>query len=271
MQFTGKTVEEAKEIGLKELLITEEQAEITVIEEPVKGLFGRLKGKAVVEIVKKETDEERALSFVQGIIEIMEIDAKAELSKKDGSTIITLTSTDSSNVIGRRGELLDAIQTLAGAAMNIGKKDYKKVVVDCENYRDKREDTLIKLAKRLEEKATEMRRDVILEPMSPYERRIIHTTLSSSTTVTTKSDGKEPNRYVVIVPNDKDEFSKPFNAGRNQSQKGKSGGKRDFKKGGRGFGDRKDRPMKRSGFAEPKKKTSFSFGTYLGNSLKNKD
>lgn len=271
MQFTGKTVDEAIELGLKELATTAEKAEITVIEEPVKGLFGRLKGKAVVEIVKKESDEERALSFVQDIIDMMELSAKAELSVKDGSTVITLTSTDSSNVIGYRGEVLDAIQTLAGAAMNIGKKDYKKVVVDCENYRDKREETLIKLAKKLEAKATEMKRDVILEPMSPFERRIIHTALSGSQTVTTKSDGKEPNRYVVIVPNDRDEFAKPYNAGRNQS--GKGGKKNDRKggKGGKGGFRNNDRKSKGgSGFTEKKRSSSFSFGTYLGNSLKDK-
>ena len=118
MQFSGKTVEEAKTIGLNELGITEEQAQITIIEEPQKGLFGRLKGKAVVEIEKIESDEERAVSFVQDIINIMELNAKAELSEKDGSTVITLISNDSSNVIGYRGEILDAIQTLAGAAMN---------------------------------------------------------------------------------------------------------------------------------------------------------
>ena len=272
MQFSGKTVEEAKTIGLNELGITEEQAQITIIEEPQKGLFGRLKGKAVVEIEKIESDEERAVSFVQDIINIMELNAKAELSEKDGSTVITLISNDSSNVIGYRGEILDAIQTLAGAAMNIGKKEYRKVVVDCENYRDKREDTLIKLAKRLEEKATDMKRDVILEPMSPFERRIIHTALSESTTVTTKSEGKEPNRYVVIVPNEKDEFAKPYNAGRNQGRGDKKGGRRDGGKNrGKGFkgGDRRDRKGS-SGFSERKKSSSISFGTYLGNSLKDK-
>ncbi len=269
MQFTAKTVEEAKQEALKTLGITEEQAEITVIEEPTKGLFGRLKGKAVIEVKKIETDEERALSFIQGIIDIMDFNAKAQLSEKDGSTVITLISTDSANVIGYRGEVLDAIQTLAGAAMNIGKKDYKKVVVDCENYREKREETLIKLANKLEEKATEMRRDVMLEPMSPYERRIIHTALSNSEKVTTKSEGKEPNRYVVIVPNDKDEFSKPYNAGRNHggeqrgARKGgdrKNGGK-NFKRGGKSSGGRS---------GGEKKKTTITFGTYLGNSLKDK-
>jgi spoIIIJ-associated protein len=272
MQFTGKTVEEALAEGLGQLGITEEQAEICVIEQPVKGLFGRVKGKAVVEITKKETDAERAVNFVQGIIDKMELNAVAKLSQEDGNTVIKLISNDSSNIIGYRGEILDAIQTLAGAAMNIGKKDYKKVVVDCENYREKREETLIKLAKKLEEKATDMRREVVLEPMSPYERRIIHTALSDSQTVTTSSDGKEPNRYVVIIPNDKDEFSKPYNAGRNQNGFGKKTGGRENRKGGRGQKGRGTRPeRKQSGFIEQKKKSSFSFGTYLGNSFKDKE
>ena len=132
--------------------------EITVIEEPTKGLFGRIKGKAVVEVVKKQTDAERALEFVQGILEKMELNAVAKLSEEDDKTIITLVAEKSSSIIGYRGEVLDAIQTLAGAALNIGNKNYRKVVVDCENYRDRREDTLIKLAHKLEAKATEMKK-----------------------------------------------------------------------------------------------------------------
>lgn len=270
MEFTGKTVEEAKALGLEKLGISEEKAEITVVEEPVKGLFGRVKGKAVVSIKRKETDAERAVNFVQGILDIMDMSAEASLSSEGEKTIITLESKDSSSVIGYRGEVLDAIQTLAGAVLNIGKKEYKKVVVDCENYRDRREDTLIKLAKKLEEKATEMRREVILEPMSPFERRIIHTALSESQTVTTKSDGKEPNRYVVIVPNDKDEFAKPYNAGRNGSDKnrrdGGKGGKK-FDKGGKGGKYNKGGRGGQKPVGE-KKKSTISFGTYLGNSLK---
>ena len=269
MQFTGKSVEEAVTLGLAEMGLTEEQAEITVVEQPVKGLFGRLKGKAVVEITKKEQQlgqEEKVVGFVEDVLKMMDLTAVVEATEKENSTVITLISNDSSSIIGYRGELLDAIQTLAGAFVNIGKKEYKKVVVDCENYRDKREDTLRKLAKRLEEKATEMRREVILEPMSPYERRIIHTALADSQTVTTRSDGKEPNRYVVIVPNDKDEFSKPYNAGKNRSEKGgqrnrkfdRRGGRDNFKRGGRSS----SRP------SGERKKSTISFGTYLGNSFK---
>ena len=269
MQFTAKTVNEAIKVGLEQLGLTEEQVEIEIIEQPTKGIFGIMKGKAVVEINKKASENESTLKFVQDIIDMMELNAVAELKEENDSTVITLTSTDSSSVIGYRGEVLDAIQTLAGACLNIGRKDYKKVVVDCENYRDRREETLLKLAHKLEEKATEMKREVILEPMSPYERRIIHTALMKSETVTTRSDGKEPNRYVVIVPNDKDEFSKPYNAGRNNGDKGgkkgfssnKNSNKGGFK--GKRNGGRNDR--KPSG---EKKKSTISFGTYLGNSLK---
>jgi spoIIIJ-associated protein len=271
MEFTGKTVEEAIALGLEKLAITEEKAEITVIEEPVKGLFGRMKGKAVVEIKRKETDTERAADFVQSILDVMEIKATAVLTGNEENPVITLETSDTASVIGYRGEVLDAIQTLAGAVLNIGKKDYKKVVVDCENYRDRREETLIKLAKKLEEKAVEMRREVILEPMSPFERRIIHTALAESETVKTRSDGKEPNRYVVIVPNEKDEFSKPYNAGKNNNDRGRKDGKR-FEKGGKGNKFNRDRKDRKggSGFVEQKKKSTISFGTYLGNSLKDK-
>lgn len=279
MEFSAKTVAEAIELGLKEMNLTEENAEITVIEEPTKGLFGKLKGKAIVNVEGKKNGAQKATEFIQGVLDIMDITAKAELTEDGESPVITLIAEDSSTVIGYRGEVLDAIQTLAGAVANIGNKVYKKVVVDCENYRGRREDTLVALAHKLEAKATEMRREVILEPMNPFERRIIHTALAESTTVTTKSDGKEPNRYVVIVPNDKDEFAKPFNAGRNNENRGKDrkGGRNNDRRGGRN--DRNNRGGKggfrkggerrlSSGFTEEKRKKPSGFGTYLGNSLK---
>ena len=116
-----------------------------------------------------------------------------------------------------------------------------------------------------------MKREVILEPMSPFERRIIHTTLASSETVKTRSDGKEPNRYVVIVPNDKDEFAKPYNAGRNGNDRNRNGRNGKNERGGKNFSrnGRNGRDRKSSGFTEEKRKTPSGFGTYLGNSLKN--
>jgi hypothetical protein len=191
----------------------------------------------------------------------LSIDAEIEKSIQDGNTVLTIKTNDSSMLIGYRGEVLTAIQTLAGACQNIGVKDYQKVVVDCENYRQKREETLVNLAHKLEGKATSMRREVILEPMSPYERRIIHTALANSETVTTKSDGKEPNRYVVIVPNDLDEYSRPYNAGRN-NDKDKRNNKRNSQPAIRKGLNKRISPSK------PIRKAPSVFGTYLGNSLK---
>ncbi len=292
MKFTGKTVADAIDAGLKALGITEEEAKVEVIADAVKGLFGRVKKEAEVEVSKKEevkpqeqvkpqTTEskpkkskkkeegtvtpEQTTEFVQQILDILAIDAKAQLKSEGKETVILLTSNSSESIIGYRGEVLDAIQTLAGAKENCGRKEYKKVVVDCENYREKREETLINLAHRLETKATDMRREVVLEPMNPYERRIIHTALAESETVKTRSDGKEPNRYVVIVPNDKDEFSKPYNAGRNNDRRRNNGAKRSNDRGqrrnngGRNGGSR---------VASKPKSSTLSFGTYLGNSLK---
>ena len=267
MQFEAKTVEEAIALGLSEMGISEKDAEIEVLETPTKGLFGKMKGKAVVEIIKKEKGGmEKVLEFVQGILDKMDLTAKAVIVEDAENPTINIIAEKSSEIIGFRGETLDAIQTLAGAALNIGKDSYKKVVVDCENYREKRNDTLISLAHKLEAKATDMRREVILEPMSPFERRIIHTALAESETVTTKSEGKEPNRYVVIVPNDKDEYSKPYNAARN-NDKGVKGGRRDDRRsndrrrGGKSF-------SKKAPVEGEKRKSSSFFGTFLGNSLK---
>lgn len=277
MEFTGKTAEEAVKKGLETLGISETQAEIEILEDAVKGLFGKVKKEAVVSVKKKEEKTqsfgtEKAADFILKVFDIMNIDAKAEIT---GENKITVFATESSEVIGYRGEVLDAIQVLAGAVANIGNKEYKKVVVDCENYRGRREETLIALAHKLEQKATETRRKVLLEPMSPFERRIIHTALAESSTVRTESDGKEPLRYVVIIPNDLDADAKPYNAGanhgrnRNGGRFDQKGGKRNDRRGGR---DNRGRGERRgSGFTEETRKPSLSFGTYLGNSLKDKN
>ncbi len=269
MKFEGKTVAEAIELGLKELGITEDKAEIKLIKEPTKGLFGRVKENAEVEITEKLSNLEKASKFLQKVLDLMEINAKVKVIDTEEKKVLDLISDKSSAVIGYRGEVLDAMQTLASAIANVGNDEYKKVSVDCEGYREKREETLISLAHKLETKATEMKREVWLEPMSPFERRIIHTALASSQTVTTKSDGKEPNRFVVIVPNDKDEFSTPYNAGRNREQgRSSKGGRRDSRRDNRKGGGRNR--AKSSSNTSKSSKTSFSFGTYLGNSLKDK-
>ena len=283
-EFTGKTVEDAIEDGLKQLNLTKEQAEITIIDEPVKGLIRTKKAK--VKIIKKISDGERAIEFIDELIEKMNFHATTELKDEGEKIIINLITTSSSSIIGYRGEVLDAFQTLAGAIANIGRDEYRRVVVDCENYRGKREETLKNLAQRLAEKAVEKGRKVSLEPMNPYERRIIHSALAESADVKTVSEGKEPNRFIAIIPNNLRPYEKKerygnnnrdykgdrnnrssgggFNRDRNERSSGDYNKDRNDRGGYNKTGFNKDR--NEGSFSKPKKSTTF--GTYLGNSFK---
>lgn len=279
--YYGKTVEEAIESGLKELGIDRENADIKIVEEPKKGFLGLNSKKAEVEISPKKSDGERAVEFLKGLLPIMNVSAECVLSEEDEKIVIDVKAAKSSSVIGYRGEILDALQTLAGAVANIGREDYRRVVVDCEEYREKREETLKSLAEKLAAKAVRTGRKIILEPMSPYERRILHSTLAESTEVKTESEGKEPNRYVVIIPKVL-RFDEPEDASYRRGQTGgdRMGGYR----GGRTekYGDRNDRNSRGNGRygnrnggrtekygdrtpRQPRPKTS-GWGTFLGNS-----
>lgn len=267
--FTGKTVEEAIALGLQTLNLTEDQAEIKVIEEGKKKLIGGVKAKVMVS--KKLSDAERSVKFIEGLFDIIGIDAVAQVVSDDEKVEISLTTMDSSRIIGHHGDTLDAIQTLAGAVANIGNEKYKKVIVDCENYRNGREATLRALAEKLAEKAVAKRRRVWLEPMNPYERRIIHAALADSEEVKTISEGKEPYRRVVIVPNDERPYVKREDRGERKfnGDRGHRGDRKySDRRGGRSFNrDRKYSDRRRSdGDGVKSAKKEIRFGTFLGNS-----
>lgn len=276
-EFTGKTVEEAVEEGLKELGLSREEAEICVLEEGKKGLFKSVKAR--VKIFKKITDGERAVEFLDGLYPLLNIAAANELEEDEEHTKINVIATNSYSVIGHRGEILDALQVLAGAVANIGREEYKRVVVDCENYREKREETLKRLANKLAEKAVRTGRKLSLEPMTPYERRVIHSALADSTEVKTQSEGKEPNRYIVVIPNNlrpgSDRFDRRERRG-GYNDRGR-GDRRDDRRGGYNKDRREGKPYDRerrggrdnrgsSYGAKPAAKRTPYFGTYLGNS-----
>ncbi len=201
LEFTGKTVDEAIETGLQQMGLTRDEADITVVEEGKKGGLFSKGVKACVRISRKKTDGERAVAFLEGMFDLLHVAATTELDENAENTRINVITPNTYALIGHRGEVLDALQVLAGAVANIGREEYKRIVVDCEGYRDKREQTLKRLANKLAEKAVRTGRKVAIEPMTPYERRIIHATLADSTEVKTTSEGKEPNRFVVVVPN----------------------------------------------------------------------
>ena len=296
-EFTGKTVEEAVEKGLKELGIERENADIRVLEEGKKKLFGSVKAR--VEIAAKcecackcesasaanATDGERTVEFLEGLFKLLNITACTELVSEGEKVEINVTAANTTSIIGKHGAMLDAIQTLAGAVANTGRDDYKRVVVDCENYRENREVTLNKLAENLAQKAIRLGKKIALEPMNPYERRIIHAALSEREGVSTTSEGKEPNRYIVIVPdnledadapaiparNDRDRRDRRGNRGRNDRRGGR--GNYGGKGGSRGGFNKKpyNRDRKPSSGSGATGGTSLKasndfFGIFLGNS-----
>lgn len=244
--FYGKTVDSAIEEGLKELGLTKENAVITIIEESSKGVLGIGGKKAKVGIEKKLSDGDCVNQFLTGLFDILDITAKLDIVENEEKISIDIITDSSSALIGYRGEILDALQTLSSAVANLGKDNYKRVTLNCENYRQKREETLTALAHRLANKALKTSRNVTLEPMNPFERRIIHSALSEVEHISTESFGVEPKRYIVIKPDN----AKPYERSRNY--------KKDGKNRQNGF---------KSEMIRTTQKTS-GFGTFLGNSLK---
>lgn len=279
LEFTGKTVEEAVENGLSELGLKESEVEVTVLDEGKKKLFGSQPARVLLKMKEKKTDGARAIAFLCGLLPHLGVNAEPVLTGEDEKIMINLTAESAREIIGRRGELIDAIQVLTGAVANTGRRDYKRVVVDCGNYREEREETLKRVANKLAAKAVRIGKRVRLEPMNPYERRIIHSALADSEEVYTKSEGSEPDRFVVIVPKNMKQGGK----GGDKNRRGNRNGKDGRKPSGSQYGEKKPYPKRelpaedtpqtsgtsfrsepsdRSGY----KKGGFSgfFGTYLG-------
>lgn len=198
---SGKTLEEAIEEGLKELGLDKSDVEIEVLEEASKGLFGLLGAKAAkVRLRENIVPQKKAVNILKGVFNCMDLDVNIETEESEEFTKINLSGPDLGILIGRRGDTLDALQYYINLAANRNIEKRVRFVVDVEGYRQRREETLNNLAFRLADKAKRKGRDVILEPMSPYERRIIHTALQNNKEVFTFSEGEEPYRKIIISP-----------------------------------------------------------------------
>ena len=190
----ASSVDLAVEKALAELGAERDRVQVEVLAKG--GLFQR----AEVRVTLKETVADAAAEFVNGVLSAMRLSSRAEAEERDGEIVLDIEGQDSGAAIGYRGEVLDAIQFLTRTYINQEKNSSAKIVVDCENYRAKRRDTLVALANRLAEKAYRTRRKVSLEPMNPFERRIIHSALADSEIAETHSEGEDAARHIVIVP-----------------------------------------------------------------------
>lgn len=196
---TGKTVDLAIEEACRQLQTAREQVEFEIIDLPKKGLFGLKTYPAKVRVFVKENKEEMAVEYITAVLKAMGAQDFTTEANRDGENLnITLKGDDLGFVIGRRGETIDAIQYLASLAVNRLDGDYMRITIDSGNFREKREKTLESLARRLARNVVKSGRSMTLEPMNPYERRIIHATVATVEGATSSSIGEEPNRRVVI-------------------------------------------------------------------------
>jgi spoIIIJ-associated protein len=202
VETVGKTVEEAMQKALEELGVEESDTQVEIITEPSSGLFGLIGSKqARVKVTEIITPEKYLRVFLGGIMERMNVSGDIEIEQQSECLKVNVNGARMGMLIGKRGQTLNSLQYLLNVAYHKRfPQDGNRVILDVEDYRQKREETLRILAVSLAKKAIRYQREVVLEPMTPQERRIIHTALQDNPAVTTLSQGEEPYRKVVIAP-----------------------------------------------------------------------
>jgi spoIIIJ-associated protein len=198
---TGQTVKEAVESALAQLNTTKDRADVAIIDEGKKGIFGIFGSRpAVVKVTVIIDPIDEARKFLLQVSEQMGAPISIEMKRDGKQVLFVMTGEKIALLIGKRGQTLNSLQYLTQLIINRFSNQYLTVILDAEDYRNRRNDTLIQLAHRLALKALKTGKDVALEPMPSYERKVIHTALSNNKLVKTFSDGSDPHRHIVISP-----------------------------------------------------------------------
>lgn len=201
IEVTGKTVEDAITESLIKLGTTSDKIEYEVIEKGSNGFLGIGSKPAVIKVRKKSTIEDVIHDFLSDVFRAMDMEVEILINKNEDSKVIEveLKGEDMGVLIGKRGQTLDSLQYLTNLAANRQSDEYVKVKLDTEDYRKRRKETLENLAKNIAYKVKRTKRPVSLEPMNPFERRVIHSALQNDRYVSTHSEGEEPYRHVVVT------------------------------------------------------------------------
>lgn len=200
LQVSGKTVEEAVRIGLARLGVGEDRVKVAVLEQPSKGLFGLLGAKeARVELELLPDGVDVAIEFLREVAAAMGLNVAVERNDDADAVHINVQGAELGLLIGRRGQTLDSLQYLVNIVANRHSDRHLRIILDAEQFRERRRKTLEALADRMAMRVVRTRKEVVLEPMTSQERKIIHTRLQGRTDVNTYSQGNEPNRRIVIA------------------------------------------------------------------------
>lgn len=203
VERSGRTVDEAVDAALEELGVSRDEAEVEVLAEQKAGIFGILgHSEARVRVTAKATLADRAIEVLTSILELMDVDAQAEIVEQDPESVsINISSAaDLGLLIGKRGQTLAALQLIVAMMANRDQppEQRKRVVLDAEGYRERRERTVRAMARSAAQRAQRSGRPVALEALTPRERRIVHLTLAEECGINTRSEGEEPNRSVIV-------------------------------------------------------------------------
>lgn len=201
MEFTGKTVDDALTEAAIKLETTSDKLEYEIIEHGSDGFLGIGRKPARIKVRKKGGVEEAAREFLEKVFSAMNVEVTIDINymENERTVEINLAGEEMGLLIGKRGQTIDSLQYLVSLVVNKESKEYLRVKVDTENYRKRRKTTLEELAKNIAYKVKRTKRAVSLEPMNPYERRIIHSALQDDKYVTTKSEGEEPYRHIIVL------------------------------------------------------------------------
>jgi len=201
MEFSAKTVNDAITEACQKLSVTSDKLEYEVVEEGSSGFLGIGSKPAVIKARVKATLEDKAKDFLNDVFAAMDLTVVIDVTynEENRTMNIDLSGDEMGVLIGKRGQTLDSLQYLVSLVVNREVEEYIRVKLDTENYRERRRETLENLAKNISFKVKRTKRPVSLEPMNPYERRIIHSALQGDKFVTTHSEGEEPYRHVVVT------------------------------------------------------------------------
>jgi len=198
---SGQTLDEAVQSALEQLNTTKDHVEIDVIDEGKKGILGIFGSKrAVVKVRIKKDPIKETEKFILNVTKNMGADVEINTTVNDKHVTFELTGKDIALLIGKRGQTLNALQYLVHLVLNKESQSYYRVTLDAEGYRERRKETLESLALKKADRAIKLNKEIKLEPMPAFERKIIHTVLQEKEGVSTFSDGTEPHRYIVIAP-----------------------------------------------------------------------
>lgn len=200
IEVSAKTVDDAITEACQKLVVTSDKLEYEVVEEGSAGFLGIGSKPAVIKARVKSSMEDTAKDFLKDVFEAMDLTVvvNVEYDEVENFMNIELSGDEMGVLIGKRGQTLDSLQYLVSLVVNKNIENYIRVKVDTENYRQRRKETLENLAKNISYKVKRTKRPVSLEPMNPYERRIIHSALQNDRYVSTHSEGDEPFRHVVV-------------------------------------------------------------------------